>query len=137
MRPYARPLVTLGFLSLAEVALRALSPWPLKAVVDHVIGRDPLPAWLQSLAPPLSANPHVRALAVILLLGLVAQLAHQLVLMLHTRLHVRIGSAWSSAFAHGCSHTCRASRSRTTTARHAGTPCSGSRRMPPASSSCS
>jgi ABC-type multidrug transport system fused ATPase/permease subunit len=91
MRPYAGPVAVLGFLSLAEVALRALSPWPLKAVIDHVVGRDPLPAWLRWLSPAVSANPQVRALAAILLLGLAAQLAHQLVLMLHTRLHVRLG----------------------------------------------
>ena len=35
-------------------------------MVDHVIGPDPLPEWLQSLSPPLSANPQVRALAILI-----------------------------------------------------------------------
>jgi ABC-type multidrug transport system fused ATPase/permease subunit len=91
MRPYAGQVTTLGALSLTEVALRALSPWPLKAVIDFVVGHDPLPAWLRPLLLPVSANLHVQALATILALGLVTQLAHQAVLMAHSRLHSRIG----------------------------------------------
>src|SRR3954454_9339512 len=63
MRPYAGQVAVLGGLSLAELALRALSPWPLKAVIDFVIGHDPLPAWLQALLVPVSGNPQVQVLA--------------------------------------------------------------------------
>jgi ATP-binding cassette, subfamily B, bacterial len=91
MRPYARQVTALGALSFAEVGLRALSPWPLKAVIDFVVGHDPLPVWLRPLLLPVSADTQVRALAAILLFGLLTQLAHQAVLMVHTRLHTRIG----------------------------------------------
>src|SRR5215211_7945523 len=50
-----------------------------------------LPAWLQAVLVPVSANARVQALAAILGIGLLTQLAHQAVLMLHTRLHSRIG----------------------------------------------
>ena len=56
--PYRAHVATLAALSLAEVALRVTSPWPLKAVVDHVIGSAPAPAWLTAaLAPPSGSRP--------------------------------------------------------------------------------
>ncbi len=91
MQPYAGRVATLGALSLGEVGLRALSPWPLKAVIDCVVGHDALPLWLRPLMLPVSTDVRVRALAAIVVIGLVTQFAHQLVLMLHTRLHTRIG----------------------------------------------
>jgi ATP-binding cassette, subfamily B, bacterial len=93
MRPHTGGVAALAALSLTEVGLRALSPWPLKAVIDSVVGHDALPVWLQPWLLPVSADPRVQALAAILMFGLVTQLAHQAVLMLHTRLHVRIGQA--------------------------------------------
>ena len=91
MQPYAGRVATLGALSMGEVGLRALSPWPLKAVIDCVVGHDALPLWLRPLLLPVSTDVRVRALAAIVVIGLVTQFAHQLVLMLHTRLHTRIG----------------------------------------------
>ena len=91
MQPYAGRVATLGALSMGEVGLRALSPWPLKAVIDCVVGHDALPLWLRPLMLPVSTDVRVRALAAIVVIGLVTQFAHQLVLMLHTRLHTRIG----------------------------------------------
>lgn len=92
MRPYRRRLAALGGLSLAEVALRALSPWPLKAVIDYVASDHPPAQWLAAITAP-ARNPRVAALVTIIVLGLAIQLAHQIVLMLHTRLHVRIGQS--------------------------------------------
>ena len=80
-------------LSLAEVALRAVSPWPLKAVVDYVAGNADVPRWLSALVLPVGSTPRGQLLATIVLVGLLTQLAHQAVLMLHTRQHVRIGQA--------------------------------------------
>ena len=74
MRPYAGGVSVLAALSLAEVGLRALSPWPLKAVIDSVVGHDALPLWLQPWLLPVSSDPRVRALAGILAFGLVTQL---------------------------------------------------------------
>src|SRR3954469_19846030 len=36
VRPYRRGVAALAGLSLAEIALRALAPWPLKAIVDFL-----------------------------------------------------------------------------------------------------
>ena len=118
MRPYRRagrrPRRAVGF---AEVALRALSPWPLKAVIDFVMGHDPLPAWLQALLVPLSANPQVQALAAILGIGLVTQLGHQGVLMLPPPLPPAHRTDDSLSRRERVCPTSRASRSRTR--RHA------------------
>ena len=93
IRPYSGRVGALAGLSLSEVLLRALTPWPLKAVIDHVGGGEPEPAWLQAFVLPVSDDPRVRTLAAIVILAVVIQLAHQLVLLLHTRLHVRIGQS--------------------------------------------
>jgi ATP-binding cassette subfamily B protein len=105
IRPYSGRVSVLAALSLTEVLLRALTPWPLKAVIDHVGGGEPAPHWLQRFVLPVSADPRLRTLAAIVTLAVVIQLAHQLVLMLHTRLHVRIGQSMvyalrSHLFAH-------------------------------------
>jgi ATP-binding cassette subfamily B protein len=59
MAPYLgehRPLIAGSFLALfASVLMRALEPWPLKIVVDHVIiptsSRSVLGGWMESLQP--------------------------------------------------------------------------------------
>jgi ABC-type multidrug transport system fused ATPase/permease subunit len=93
IRPYSARVGVLAGLSLAEVLLRALTPWPLKAVIDHVGGGLPAPDWLESFTLPLAADPRLRTLGGIVVLAVAIQLSHQLVLMLHTRLHVRIGQS--------------------------------------------
>ena len=41
--PIARGSLAIAVLSIAEIALAALAPWPLKLVVDNVLGDHPLP----------------------------------------------------------------------------------------------
>ena len=64
-------------MSLGEIALRAASPWPFKAIVDLLVSRGgasrPV-AWLFAIAG----------------IGLALQLTHQVVLLLHTRLQARL-----------------------------------------------
>jgi ATP-binding cassette, subfamily B, bacterial len=74
LRPYRRRAAVLGALSVAEVGLRALTPWPFKMVVDRLVRGDR------------------GALAVfeIVGFGLGVQLAHQFALMLHTRIQSRL-----------------------------------------------
>ena len=44
------PLVGASLLAVvAEVVFRALEPWPLKVVFDHVFGGKQMPGWLASL----------------------------------------------------------------------------------------
>jgi ATP-binding cassette subfamily B protein/subfamily B ATP-binding cassette protein MsbA len=57
--------------TLAASALAALQPWPMKLLVDHVLGRDPLPGWRRTLfaAFSLEASP-ARLLLLIVTAGL-------------------------------------------------------------------
>jgi ATP-binding cassette subfamily B protein/subfamily B ATP-binding cassette protein MsbA len=88
---YRARLAVLALLSTAEIALRVLSPWPLKAIVDSVFGAMPMVPWLAGVAAALPGSaPGDRAhlLFFIVTIGLLIQFAHQLVLMLHGRLQV-------------------------------------------------
>jgi len=78
LRPYWRPLGLLGCLSLAEVGLRVLAPWPLKAIVDRLVAAK-------------DGTASARAIIAIAGAGLVIQVLHQLVLLFHTRLQTRLG----------------------------------------------
>src|SRR5689334_24273524 len=54
LRPYRGRIGVLALLSSTEVGLRVLSPWPLKAVVDNVLGGRPMPALMQAALAPFS-----------------------------------------------------------------------------------
>jgi ATP-binding cassette subfamily B protein len=68
--PYVRPerasFFLIFFCTLAASLLAALQPWPVKLIVDHLLGSAPLPPVLASLlrpvAPALSAEPVLGAL---------------------------------------------------------------------------
>jgi ABC-type multidrug transport system fused ATPase/permease subunit len=91
LTPYQKGLLALLSVSGAEVVLRVALPWALKAVVDHVFGGTPAPAWLQSVAAALAAQSHheprVALLLTIVALGLVAHLAHQTVMLAQSRIN--------------------------------------------------
>jgi ABC-type multidrug transport system fused ATPase/permease subunit len=91
LRPYrARVLVITG-LSIVEVGLAALTPWPLKTIIDNVLGTQPLPPWLAGLADRV-VGPHPGMLLVaIALSGLALQLMLEGVMMVHTQLQVNTG----------------------------------------------
>jgi ATP-binding cassette subfamily B protein len=96
LRPYRLQVSVLAVLSLAEVALRILSPWPFKAVVDHVIGSAPAPPWIAMLVAPFEAasgalGPRERLLVAVVVAGLIIQVAHQIVMMCHSRLCASTG----------------------------------------------
>jgi ATP-binding cassette subfamily B protein len=84
IKPYRRHLAALTFLSLAEIALRVLLPWPTKAVVDYALGSQAPPHWIQS-------DSKERLLLIVCLAGLLVQVGHQLVMMLHSRLQASAG----------------------------------------------
>jgi ABC-type multidrug transport system fused ATPase/permease subunit len=92
LRPYRGRVAALVALSTLEVLLRVLSPWPLKALVDHVLGPAPIPAGVGALLQPFLYVTSVvegerqHLLAAIIAAGVVIQLAHQLVMMCHSRI---------------------------------------------------
>jgi ATP-binding cassette, subfamily B, bacterial len=88
-RAYGSSLAVLASLSIAEVALRVLLPWPMKAVVDNALGDGAVPRWLVWM--PGAAGGRERLLFAAVLFGLLVQVAHQAVLMLHSRRYSRTG----------------------------------------------
>jgi hypothetical protein len=60
VRPYTGWLVVVLIAMLIETAMSLASPWPLKVVIDSVLGSHPLPEWLRVLRPAYS---HLRSSA--------------------------------------------------------------------------
>jgi subfamily B ATP-binding cassette protein MsbA len=50
IRPYKKWLVVIFIAMLLETAMSLLGPWPLKIVIDNVVGHHPLPEWLKWIA---------------------------------------------------------------------------------------
>ena len=49
VRPYMKGLVIVLVAMVVETAMSLASPWPLKVVIDSVLGSHPLPEWLRGL----------------------------------------------------------------------------------------
>ena len=92
LRRYRGRVAALVTLSCLEVLLRMLSPWPLKAVVDHVLGSAPLPPIVETLLAPFAVltsrieGKREQLLVAVVGSGLAVQLLHQFVMMFHSRL---------------------------------------------------
>src|SRR6185436_6645200 len=86
LRPYRARVAAIVALSLLEIGLAALAPWPLKAVVDNVLGGHPLPPDVAAPAQALSGGSATGLLAVVA--GLLLQLLSEVVLMAHTQIQV-------------------------------------------------
>src|SRR5271154_76637 len=80
IRPYRRTLVGIFFAMLIETTMSLATPWPLKIILDSVVGRHKLSPWFERLIGPLSddaARLHIAVLAsiafvVIAVLGAIA-----------------------------------------------------------------
>lgn len=74
MLPFLRPYRKLAIASILLIVLTALAgllvPWPLKVIVDSVLGDEPLPSALQGLLGPL-AQDRIALLVLSVLAGLV------------------------------------------------------------------
>ena len=90
LRPYRAQAMAIVGLSLVEVALAALAPWPLKIIVDHVLSGLPLPDALARLTPGAVAGSAAALLVAVVIAGLVIQVVHEMVRMSHTQLQVRV-----------------------------------------------
>lgn len=67
LAPHRRPLA-LGTLALvAAVLLELLQPWPLKLIVDSVLGERPLPAWFPAFVRDGSPDTQIAVLSLALL----------------------------------------------------------------------
>lgn len=90
-RPYRARLAVLGVLSLVEVGLGALTPWPIALVVDNVLAHHPWPAAFARFLPPVSAFNPIALLAMVIAAQLVIELLDQFVSMAHTQVQVGTG----------------------------------------------
>src|SRR5262245_3953577 len=54
--PYKQLVVMSGVLLMVGSGFALLSPWPLKILVDNVLGHRPLPWWIRVVLGPLAAN---------------------------------------------------------------------------------
>src|SRR5437773_2878353 len=74
LRPYRLQIILLFVVSGVEIASGLLLPWPLKIIVDHVLGSEPMPRWLVAV---VGADSHHNL--TILLIGCLAYLIFNLV----------------------------------------------------------
>jgi ATP-binding cassette, subfamily B, bacterial len=91
LRPYTGRVVALAGLSLLEIVLGVLQPWPLKAVVDNVLGGEPLHPWIAFGLGPFADATGVRLLIIVVVALLLLQVGNQLASMLHTQVQVDTG----------------------------------------------
>ncbi len=91
VRPYRRRVASIFVLSLVEIALVSLAPWPLKVVVDNVLGAQPLPPRVAAFLDPLTGSSPVVLLLLVVVAGLLIQLTGELVKMVHTQVQVETG----------------------------------------------
>jgi ATP-binding cassette subfamily B protein/subfamily B ATP-binding cassette protein MsbA len=91
LRPYRARVAAIAILALTEIGLAALSPWPLKIVVDSVLGGQPVPDWFAVLIPSRVGASAVALLVIVVVAGLLLQIAHELVRMIDTQLQVDTG----------------------------------------------
>src|ERR1700722_2896359 len=66
IRPYRRTLVVILLAMLVETVMNLAGPWPLKIILDNVVGDHKMTPWLHRLSGPLledGSRMHVAALA--------------------------------------------------------------------------
>ena len=90
LRPYRRQAAAILALSIVEVGLAALAPWPLKVIVDYVLGGLPLPEGIASITPAAIAGSTVVLLIVVVVAGLFIQVANEVIRMIHTQMQVKV-----------------------------------------------
>ena len=87
LRPYRGRALAVVLLVLAETGLTALAPWPLKVLVDNVLGGAPFPPAVAARLPG-ALDDVVLLLAAVVAAGVVVQLGAEVVRMAHTQMQV-------------------------------------------------
>jgi ABC-type multidrug transport system fused ATPase/permease subunit len=91
LRPYKTRVATLIFLLLLQIALGALQPWPLKLVVDYVLGQHELPQPYREWTDALTGGGTVGLLIFFVLVGVVVQMSNQLASALGAQVQIDTG----------------------------------------------
>src|SRR6201997_1021111 len=74
LRPRRRSIAVILAVTLVQMAMSLAAPWPLKVVLDNVVGRRPPPQWIGWLLPMLGGDNrvHIAAAAAIVTLLIAA-----------------------------------------------------------------
>ena len=91
LRPYRWRAAAIVALALTEVGLATLAPWPLKVLVDSVLGETPLSSGLTALLPGTMISSATALLVAVVVAGVVIQLGGEMVRVIHTQLQVGVG----------------------------------------------
>ncbi|MEQ1907946.1 MAG: ABC transporter ATP-binding protein [Vicinamibacterales bacterium] len=92
MRPYRGRVAGVAVLMLLQVALGALEPWPLKLVIDYVLGSHELPQPIRQWATTLTGGGGAVSLLVLFVgFGVLLQLVHQVASAVGVRLQTDTG----------------------------------------------
>ncbi len=93
LAPYRARVAAIAGLGVVEIGLSALAPWPLKAVVDNVLGDQALPGRINDVVRAVVGDSRVSLLLLVVLFGLALQLVTEVVRMFDTQLQVTTGQA--------------------------------------------
>ncbi len=93
LQPYRGKAAAILALSILEIGLAVLAPWPLKVIVDYVLGGLPLPASLVAITPAAIIGSALAFLIVVVLAGLLVQIANEVVRMVHTQMQVKVAQS--------------------------------------------
>ena len=88
LQPYRSRVVAIVTLSFAEIGLAALAPWPLKVIVDNVLGGRQLPEPVETLLHVTLGGSVATLLVAVVIGGLLIQVLNELVRITHTQLQV-------------------------------------------------
>lgn len=91
LEPYRARVVLLVFLTLLQISLGALQPWPLKIVVDYVLGDHVLPEPYRGWVTGLVGSGTTALLVFWVLAGVVVQMSNQLATALTTQVQLDTG----------------------------------------------
>ena len=91
LRPYRGRVIVIAVLAMLEIGLSALAPWPLKVVVDNVLGGRPLPPSLTAVVSSVTGSSTIALLLIVVFAGLLLQIASEVIVMMHTQIQVATG----------------------------------------------
>jgi len=89
--PYRRRVALLSVLLLFEIGLGALQPWPLKIVIDYVLGGHPFPPSLAGWLTWATRDNQIVLLVAVVVAGVLLQILNQLVSAYGTQVQVDAG----------------------------------------------
>src|SRR6266850_87931 len=90
--PYRASLLIFVGLMVLEILVGLLVPWPMKILVDNVLGEATQPAWLGGLINTFSlGGGKIALLVAVCVAGLLIGLLSELISLGHTQLQVNIG----------------------------------------------